>query len=84
MVSENSEDSTQFAPQDKSDEELLSNEGLDVKIKSPKDSELEIPVEQLEEQAIVDDPIRMYLHEIGRVHLLTAVDIGSHAGKGNL
>ncbi|MBA7504574.1 RNA polymerase sigma factor RpoD [subsurface metagenome] len=74
MVLENSEESTQFAPQDKSDEELLPNEGLDVKLKSPKTSDLEIPVERLEEQAIVDDPVRMYLHEIGRVHLLTAVD----------
>ena len=74
MVFENSEGSTRFAPQDKGDEELLPNEGLDVKLKSPKTSELEIPVEQLEEQAIVDDPVRMYLHEIGRVHLLTAVD----------
>ena len=74
MVLENSEESTQFAPQNKSDEELLPNEGLDVKLKSPKTSDLEIPVERLEEQAIVDDPVRMYLHEIGRVHLLTAVD----------
>jgi RNA polymerase primary sigma factor len=72
MVLGNSEDSTRFAPQDKNDEELLPNEGLDVKLKSPTASELEIPVEQLEEQAIVDDPVRMYLHEIGRVHLLTA------------
>jgi len=74
MVLENSEESKRFPSQDKSDEELLPNEGLDVKLKSPTASELEIPVEQLEEQAIADDPVRMYLHEIGRVHLLTAVD----------
>jgi len=36
--------------------------------------ELETPLEQLEEQGVVDDPVRMYLHEIGRVHLLTAED----------
>jgi len=72
MVLENSEGSTQFAPQDKSDGGLLPDKGLDVKLKPPTASELEIPVEQLEEQAIVDDPVRMYLHEIGRVHLLTA------------
>jgi RNA polymerase primary sigma factor len=38
------------------------------------DSELEpeTPLEQTEEQEVVDDPVRMYLHEIGRVHLLTA------------
>ena len=30
------------------------------------------PWNQLEEQDVIDDPVRMYLHEIGRVHLLTA------------
>jgi RNA polymerase primary sigma factor len=34
--------------------------------------ETETPLEQTEEQEVVDDPVRMYLHEIGRVHLLTA------------
>ena len=72
MVLENSEASTRFTSQDKNDEELLPNRGLDVKLKSPTASELETPVEQPEEQAIVDDPVRMYLHEIGRVRLLTA------------
>jgi RNA polymerase primary sigma factor len=36
--------------------------------------ELEIPLEELGEATAVDDPVRMYLHEIGRVHLLTAKD----------
>jgi RNA polymerase primary sigma factor len=36
------------------------------------DVETETPLEQPEEQEVVDDPVRMYLHEIGRVHLLTA------------
>ncbi len=58
MVLENSEDSTRFLPQDKGSEELVPNERLDVKLKSPTASELEIPVEQLEEQAIADDPVR--------------------------
>ena len=74
MTLENNGNSTQFSSQDENNGELLSNEGLDVKLKSPTASELETPVEQLEEQAIVDDPVRMYLHEIGRVHLLTAED----------
>src|SRR5512137_1389626 len=36
--------------------------------------EVAAPSEAVEEQEVVDDPVRMYLHEIGRVQLLTAVD----------
>jgi RNA polymerase primary sigma factor len=36
--------------------------------------EIEAPVEGLAAQEIADDPVRIYLHEIGRVHLLTAND----------
>ena len=34
-----------------------------------------------EEQEVVDDPVRMYLHEIGRVHLLTGADEKTLAKK---
>ena len=37
---------------------------------APEVVELERPLEHLEEE--VNDPVRMYLHEIGKVHLLTA------------
>ncbi len=36
--------------------------------------DLEMPSEEVAEQDITDDPVRIYLHEIGRVHLLTAND----------
>jgi len=36
--------------------------------------ELELPSEDTAGQDITDDPVRIYLHEIGRVHLLTAAD----------
>ena len=36
------------------------------------DLEIETPPEGLVEPEITDDPVRIYLHEIGRAHLLTA------------
>jgi len=74
MGLENNEDTTRFLPQNKNDEELPREEKLDVELEPPTVPQIEVPPEQLEEQGVVDDPVRIYLHEIGRVHLLTAED----------
>ena len=56
-------------------DKLWRGEHLDVEKPEPViEIELAPPVEGLALQEIADDPVRIYLHEIGRVHLLTAQD----------
>ncbi|MFC2044372.1 RNA polymerase sigma factor RpoD [Chloroflexota bacterium] len=66
MKIENFGNSTKFPPH--------SEEEVTQELESPTDLELEIELEPPEEHEVADDPVRLYLHEIGKVHLLTAGD----------
>jgi RNA polymerase primary sigma factor len=62
-------------PEDVIEPETLWHEARHLEIEKPEsalDLELETPLEHTEESDVIDDPIRMYLHEIGRVPLLSA------------
>jgi RNA polymerase primary sigma factor len=56
------------------EEEMPTKEELEEEEAEITPADLTIPLEQLEEPGVVDDPVRMYLHEIGRVPLLSADD----------
>jgi len=71
---EDNDNSTEFLSDEHLDEELPTPEDLSIEAESTLELELEAPIEQLEEQEAIDDPVRMYLHEIGRVQLLTAAN----------
>jgi len=74
MSLENYKNSDEFSSDNDVDEDLVSTEDLESKLKSAKDAELESSLETIEEQEVADDPVRLYLHEIGKVNLLTAKD----------
>jgi len=82
MTLEHREDFTHFRPPEDMEEEGLPPEKeLETGLKRPSVTVPEIPTEQIEEQEVVDDPVHMYLHEIGKVRLLTAQDEKSLAKK---
>ena len=69
---DNNDDITAMPSKDQGGEDLPPAERLEAELGSLVDMELDTHLEQLEEQEAADDPVRMYLHEIGRVRLLTA------------
>jgi len=73
--------STQFTGAHKDEEEMPSDDGVSAHPKSPADLELDTTMEAIEDQEVGDDPVRLYLHEIGKVHLLTADDEKTLARK---
>jgi RNA polymerase primary sigma factor len=79
METEEFKESEQFSPEAVTEEEIPSSEELEDELKSEGldiESEEEPSIELLEgtEQETADDPVRLYLHEIGKVRLLTARD----------
>ncbi len=83
MSLKNYGNSGEFTPADGADEEVSASEELSSKLKSPGDLALEPSLEPLavDVQEAADDPVRLYLHEIGKVHLLTAKDERALAQK---
>ena len=74
MTLENYDSSGDFSPSDENDEESISTDDLDNKLNTSKDVDVDISIDNVEEQEVADDPVRLYLHEIGKVDLLTAKD----------
>ena len=83
MTLENREDFTHFTPPEETEEEAAAppKKELEAGLERPSVSEPETPSEPIEEQDVVDDPVHMYLHEIGKVRLLTADDEKTLARK---
>jgi RNA polymerase primary sigma factor len=79
METQDFKETEQFSPDNVTEEEIPSSEELEDELKSEGleiEPEEETPVDLLEgtEQDTADDPVRLYLHEIGKVRLLTARD----------
>ncbi len=74
MTMANYKNSGDYSSSNDGDEVVLPPNGLSSKLKSSESIELDTTIEPAEEQEVADDPVRLYLHEIGKVQLLTAKD----------
>ena len=78
MKMDNTEESLELSPEnnndDEDEEELSTSEKDSGELQDTDDSGPTTQLPQIEEHEIADDPVRIYLHEIGRVSLLTAKD----------
>ena len=74
MVLENYERAEQFLPVEVSDEALPTSEELENELKTEELESKSLEALETEEQEVADDPVRLYLHEIGKRALLTAKD----------
>jgi RNA polymerase primary sigma factor len=72
MSAENVEEILELSPENDNDRAMPSHEWLNNTLLASITPELEVPPEPLEEEDIAGNPVRIYLHEIGRVPLLTA------------
>jgi len=78
MNPENDKESPELSPEDqnneKNEEEATSPKVSSELRSTETPNKTQVAPVQPEEQEIADDPVRIYLHEIGRVSLLTAAD----------
>jgi RNA polymerase primary sigma factor len=74
MGLENYKNENEYSSDNDADEDSISTEDLESKLKSTKDTDLDSSLDTIDEQEVADDPVRLYLHEIGKVNLLTAKD----------
>ncbi|MBN2240469.1 MAG: RNA polymerase sigma factor RpoD [Dehalococcoidales bacterium] len=73
MTLENYDDSDKYSEEEESSESINPDD-FDSSADSSKDIDIDVTIETVDEQEVADDPVRLYLHEIGKVNLLTAKD----------
>ena len=74
MTLENYDESDDYTPTEGGDDDTVTPETISDKLESSKEIDVDVQVESVEDQEVADDPVRLYLHEIGKVNLLTAKD----------